>query len=100
MSDQLLGQVRAIWADVLDRDVDEVPVDTNFLEAGGNSLLLVMLWEELTGATGATIKLSDLFRHATVRAQVALLSGAAEPQTVPGAQNRGRLLGRASAGAE
>ncbi|GLZ39701.1 acyl carrier protein [Actinokineospora sp. NBRC 105648] len=105
--DELLLAVRAAWADVLDEDSAEaVPLDTNFLEAGGNSLLLVMLWEQLHEATGQVVKMSDLFAHATVRAQAALLGGGATPEPAEtGATERGRLLGRsrrasAVAGAE
>lgn len=76
MSDvDLLQQVRLAWADVLAVDaVEGVPLDTNFLEAGGNSLLLVMLWEQLQDMTTHAVKLSDLFQYGTVRAQAALLA--------------------------
>ncbi|GHJ96583.1 hypothetical protein SNE510_61020 [Streptomyces sp. NE5-10] len=96
---ELLDQVRQAWADVLDLDsADQVPDDVNFLEAGGSSLLLIMLWEELEPLTERTLKVSDLFQHSTVRAQAALLadtSGAEERLTELGARNRGGLLGRA-----
>ncbi|MFF9147935.1 acyl carrier protein [Streptomyces sp. NPDC055051] len=95
----LIDQVRQAWSDVLDLDgTDQVPDDVNFLEAGGSSLLLIMLWEELEPLTERTLKVSDLFQHSTVRAQAALLadtSGAEEPLTALGARNRGGLLGRA-----
>jgi aryl carrier-like protein len=95
----LVEQVRLAWAEVLATDtVDRVPLDTNFLEAGGNSLLLVMLWEQLQGLTTRTVKLSDLFQHGTVRAQADLLatdgSGRRE-LTAIGARERHQLLGRA-----
>jgi len=83
---------------VLDVDTDDaVPLDTNFLEAGGNSLLLVLLWEQLSPLAKRQLKMSDLFQHSTVRAQVTLLSGADTATETPamGAQDRDRLLGRA-----
>jgi len=96
---ELLDRVRQAWADVLDLDsVDQVPDDVNFLGAGGSSLLLIMLWEELDPLTERTLKVSDLFQHSTVKAQAALLadtSGAEEQLTELGARNRGGLLGRA-----
>ncbi|GAA3390682.1 acyl carrier protein [Streptomyces roseoviridis] len=96
---ELLSRVRQAWADVLDLDsADEVPEDVNFLEAGGSSLLLIMLWEELDPLTERSLKVSDLFQHSTVKAQAALLadaSGAEEELTELGARNRGGLLGRA-----
>ncbi|QEU82754.1 acyl carrier protein [Streptomyces subrutilus] len=91
--------MRQAWAEVLDLDTaDEVPEDVNFLEAGGSSLLLIMLWEELHPLTSRTLKVSDLFQHSTVRAQAALLAdpaGADAALAELGARNRGGLLGRA-----
>jgi aryl carrier-like protein len=102
----LLERVRVAWADVLAADsVDGVPVDTNFLEAGGNSLLLVMLWEQLRElGDHPELKLSDLFQHGTVRAQAALLAGnavgaPAVGAPAAGAADRRQLLGRARRGA-
>lgn len=100
---ELLDRVRKAWAEVLDVDVANVPVDGNFLEAGGSSLLLIMLWEELEGLTDGDLKVSDLFRHSTVRAQAALLAGEigdvtdGSDQAVAGRGGRDRrqLLGRA-----
>jgi hypothetical protein len=93
----LLHQVREAWADVLGLDaVDSVPLDTNFLEAGGDSLLLVMLWEQLYELTDHGLKMSDLFHHGTVRAQAALLAGGEQPKLAGiGATDRRQLLGRA-----
>ncbi|WSQ10712.1 acyl carrier protein [Streptomyces sp. NBC_01231] len=102
MDDQLLDRVRDAWALVLGSDDPaSVPLDTNFLEAGGSSLLLIMLWEELSQHTDRDLRVSDLFQHSTVRAQVALLAGEAEhvtadlPSQGPG---RGDLLGLRGAG--
>ena len=106
-NDDLIARVRAAWAEVLAADtVDSVPLDVNFLEAGGSSLLLIMLWEELHGLTGRTLKVSDLFRHGTVRAQARLLEeldGPAVPIPAPvsvGTSDRGRLLGHARRGGD
>lgn len=97
--DDLLSRVRQAWAGVLAvEDADSIPLDTNFLEIGGNSLLLVMLWEDLQEATSQILKVSDLFRHGTVRSQAALLAGGDVPAPEPapvGAGARSQLLGRA-----
>lgn len=96
--DDFLSRVRQAWATVLAVEpAESIPLDTNFLEIGGNSLLLVMLWEDLQEATSKILKVSDLFRHGTVRSQAALLAGdapVAEPAAV-GASARSQLLGRA-----
>lgn len=96
--DELIAKVAQAWAEVLDRDdAASIPLDVNFLETGGSSLLLIMLWEELSGLTSRNLKVSHLFQHSTVRAQAAFLAGADEqrPLTVLGARDRGQLLGRA-----
>ena len=94
--EDLIEPIRLAWAEVL--DVDHVDADTPFLEVGGNSLLLIMLWERLGELDDRPLKLADLFHHATVRAQAALLAGAAQPAPADvGARDRRRLLGRARA---
>lgn len=96
--DQLLDRVRAVWAEVLDADDPErLDPDQNFLEAGGSSLLLIMLWEDLQQLTERPLRVSDLFQHGTIRAQARLLAGAGEEarQQVTGAGQRRALLGRA-----
>lgn len=94
---ELLGRVRQAWAEVLDLDSAEtVPLDANFLEVGGSSLLLIMLWEELHELTPHELKVSDLFQHGTVRSQAALLAGGADRGVTEfGARDRHQLLGRA-----
>ncbi|MFI9379983.1 phosphopantetheine-binding protein [Kutzneria sp. NPDC052558] len=94
--DDLIEPVRLAWAEVL--DVEDIGTDTPFLEIGGNSLLLVMLWEQLAELASRPIKLADLFHHATIRAQAALLAGIESPVPAEaGARDRRRLLGRAVA---
>ena len=63
--------VRRVWAEVL--DVASVPVDVNFFDAGGHSLLLMVLQQSLTEAVGLDIAIEDLFVHTTVRAQAAMI---------------------------
>lgn len=95
--DDLLPRVRAAWAEVLGtEDTVDIPLDTNFLETSGSSLLLILLWERLHVLTDRPLKVSDLFEHATVRAQAALLAGAADSRAAAaaGVADRGRLLGR------
>jgi hypothetical protein len=102
VDDQLIDRVRDAWALVLDADDPAgVPLDTNFLEAGGTSLLLIMLWEELSEQSACDLRVSDLFQHSTVRAQAALLAGEAEPvaaDAAPQGPGRGDLLGLRGAG--
>ncbi len=88
----LLDGVRTAWAEVL--DTSEVPDDVNFFDAGGDSILLIVLLDRLNALTDRALEPPDLFQHSTVRAQAALLAGTAEttPAAVP---NRSALLGRA-----
>lgn len=94
----LIGQVQKAWAEVLDvDDAASIPLDANFLEVGGSSLLLIMLWEQLDAIGSRSLKVSDLFRHSTVRAQAALLSGEDQPSapTPRRVRDRGGVLDRA-----
>lgn len=98
----LRDEVLSAWADALDIDVAAVPHDVSFFEAGGNSLLLLLLWERLYDLTELDLKAADLFQHATVTAQVKLLASeagaATEPAPGPAASGRRALLGRARRG--
>src|SRR5262249_23818880 len=58
--EDLLDEVRLAWLEVL--DVDDVSADANFLEVGGDSILLLQLWERLNELTSRNLKAADLFR--------------------------------------
>lgn len=93
-----LDSVLAAWGAVLPTPVEGA--DRNFFDAGGNSLLVIKLQEELRAHTGVTISIADLFRNTTARAQAALIeaidagkrqdapseSQATEPVAEPGAR--------------
>ncbi len=71
-----LALVRSLWAEVLEvADDTTVPVDTNFFDAGGDSLLLVALVERIRQATGRPVRTMDVLRAGTVRGQAELLAG-------------------------
>ncbi|MEU5261094.1 condensation domain-containing protein [Amycolatopsis sp. NPDC021455] len=83
--------VRRAWADVLARaDVD---TETSFFDAGGTSLLLIMLLDRLAPLTTRELTVADLFRCNTVSSQARLLAGDDDSAPVPREQNRQRLLG-------
>ncbi|MDX6682721.1 MAG: hypothetical protein QOG94_2760 [Solirubrobacteraceae bacterium] len=94
--EDLLDAVRRAWADVL--EVDIAPLDTNFFEAGGDSLLLIILLEQINDLTARDFEAADLFEHSTVRAQASLLVApdAEAERSALGANDRVRLLGRAA----
>lgn len=71
-----IALVRSLWTEVLDvADDATVPEDTNFFDAGGDSLLLVALVERLRQATGRPVRTMDVLRAGTVRGQAELLDG-------------------------
>lgn len=114
----LADQVAAVWSEVLDGA--DVAGDVNFFDAGGDSLLLMVLMERLSELTGHELEAADLFEHSTIDAQVAFLAGSAttfltaspaeaapgarppaEPDSAPlGRRGRNTLIarGRGSAG--
>jgi amino acid adenylation domain-containing protein len=84
-------RIRTIWCDLL--GINDVRLNLPFFAAGGNSLLLMALLERLRALTGRHIEVGELFRHATVEAQAALLTGEVpEPATPAPAPERGRNL--------
>jgi aryl carrier-like protein len=88
----LLDDVRTAWAEVL--DTPEVPDDVNFFDAGGDSILLIVLLDRLNALTGRALEPPDLFQHSTVRTQAALLAGTTETAAAA-VPDRSALLGRA-----
>ncbi|MFJ8313849.1 MULTISPECIES: acyl carrier protein [unclassified Streptomyces] len=91
-----IEDIRRIWSTVLGTEVQDT--DVNFFDAGGHSLLVMVLQEHLEELVGREIALEDLFEHPTVRAQAALLAagpgGAAPVEAGLGARTRSQLLGR------
>ncbi len=92
----LRDAVRAAWCEVL--EVDTVPFDVNFFDAGGHSLLVPSLQMELEDRIQITLPIVDLFNATTVEAQVALLAAnvpaaPAEESLVPDLRGA-RLAGR------
>ncbi|MFJ6723733.1 amino acid adenylation domain-containing protein [Streptomyces sp. NPDC091281] len=67
----VLEGVRAAWRAVLEHD--GFGPDRNFFDAGGHSLLLVRLQEQLRLATGADLPVIDLLRYVTVQDQARLI---------------------------
>jgi acyl transferase domain-containing protein/acyl-CoA synthetase (AMP-forming)/AMP-acid ligase II/acyl carrier protein/predicted O-methyltransferase YrrM len=65
------ARVAGLWKRVL--SLNEVGLDDNFFESGGQSLLLAQLHGQLQEAFGHTFPLVELFRNPTVRAQARYL---------------------------
>ncbi|MEO6701975.1 MAG: condensation domain-containing protein [Jatrophihabitantaceae bacterium] len=90
--------VRSLWQEVL--KLDEVDDDVSFFDAGGDSLLLIMLVERMGEASGRAIRTMDLFRAGTVRGHAELLvAPVRNVASGPAAgSSRDRLLGAARGG--
>ncbi len=58
----------AIWANVLALDPATIGVTTSFFELGGHSLKAIALVSEIYKSLDVELKVSDVFRHSTVRA--------------------------------
>lgn len=93
--DDLLENMRRIWADILD-DAD-VGVDVNFFDAGGDSLLFVVLLERVNRFSGLALEAAELFQYSTVRDQAEFLRSPKEqrPTVAIAARDRKLLLSRA-----
>ncbi|GAA3143568.1 amino acid adenylation domain-containing protein [Streptomyces rectiviolaceus] len=95
-ADELADLVADAWSEVL--DVPEAPRDVNFFEAGGDSLLLIVLLDRLGELTGGELEAADLFEHSTVEAQVAFLLGSATAAAAPAPQQPETGVGRGRSG--
>ncbi|MFE4546384.1 condensation domain-containing protein [Streptomyces sp. NPDC056785] len=73
--EERLELVRTLWREVL--GTDDVDDDVSFFESGGDSLLLVVLVERLSQASGRALRTVDLFRSTTVSGQAELLTSPA-----------------------
>jgi hypothetical protein len=91
----IVNKVRHAWRHAL--DADDVPVDVSFFEAGGDSLLLIILLDELNTLADDQLEAADLFQHSTVLEQADLITGGRRPVpvTAVGPRDRAALLNRA-----
>jgi aryl carrier-like protein len=84
--------IASLWSELLGRR--SFGMLDNFFEAGGDSLLVTRLHERLTGRTGLSVRLTDLFQFPTIRGlaqyletqEPARLAGSIPPQ-----RSRGHL---------
>ncbi len=65
------SQIAQIWQQVLGF---AVPIDSNFFELGGNSLLLLQVQYKLRSQFGQQLTVADMFKYSTVRAISGYLS--------------------------
>ncbi|WP_051781785.1 MULTISPECIES: phosphopantetheine-binding protein [unclassified Streptomyces] len=94
---ELESRIAGIWSTLLE-DPDVSP-DISFFEAGGDSILLIVLLDELRELGGREIDATDLFTHSTIRAQADFLSGRtadAVPVPVPASRDRSLLRDRSA----
>ena len=73
-------RLAAIWGALL--DVAQVGRDDAFFEAGGDSLLIVVLRDRIAAAFGVALPIRALLEHPTVATQAQLLGGDAPPDGV------------------
>jgi acyl-coenzyme A synthetase/AMP-(fatty) acid ligase len=93
----LEAHILAIWRRTL--GAPRIGLDTNFFDAGGDSVLLARLRRELEQSTGRDIPAVDFYAHPTVRTLANALRGANVPsamlqQVAARAAQRARSRGR------
>ncbi|WP_240002217.1 MULTISPECIES: hybrid non-ribosomal peptide synthetase/type I polyketide synthase [unclassified Photorhabdus] len=74
-----LSRVEAIWRELLERD--EIGYDENFFDAGGHSLRVMALFQQLNEAFGVNLSVTDIFAHPTIRQQAQLLDTLSQQKT-------------------
>jgi acyl carrier protein len=85
-------RVAEIWKELL--GLDRVGLDDNFFDLGGHSLLTVRVHGRIRETFDMDLRITDLFRHPTVRSLAAFLAAPngeepAAQATVAGARDRG-----------
>ncbi|GAA2604049.1 condensation domain-containing protein [Streptomyces axinellae] len=77
----LTGSLVRVWGEFLGSG--DIDADSSFFNEGGHSLLGAQLVQRVKKATGAALRLADLFANPTPRAFAALLSGPRHQVTEP-----------------
>lgn len=83
----------ASWREVL--GVDNVGLDDNFFDLGGNSLRAIQLYARLRDVVGVELAIVDLFKHPSIRCLVdaiypgsAMYRAEASPMSLDSVQER------------
>ncbi|MCB8816724.1 acyl carrier protein [Desulfosporosinus shakirovi] len=66
-----LEEIKEIWCQIL--GTEEIGNDENFYDIGGNSLLLLMILNEISKTYGCDLPTSDVYQYDTVRKMAACL---------------------------
>jgi aryl carrier-like protein len=77
-SGQMQEAIAAVWADLL--AIDQVGIDDNFFDLGGNSLLSIQCVAQLE-SRGLKLPIVKLYQHPTIRACANYLEGGVHMQT-------------------
>ncbi|MCP4155438.1 MAG: hypothetical protein GY757_47380, partial [bacterium] len=68
----------ALWAHVLDREVNSIGIDTNFFQLGGHSLRATILTAVIHKELNVKVPLAELFRTPTIRGLAEYIRGLEE----------------------
>jgi len=86
--DTFAGRILTLWAEVLERPVDDS--EANFFDLGGTSIDLAVVHVRLREMTGRDLAITDLFACPSAKTLAAFLSPQA-PAAFSAAQDRARL---------
>jgi acyl carrier protein len=84
-ADDIERQIAAVWGSVLGRD--KVTTQTPFRELGGDSLMLIRIYAQLSRCFPNVLKVQDLFDHRTVQELAAVVRERTAPKTETPALN-------------
>jgi acyl transferase domain-containing protein/aryl carrier-like protein len=89
-TNELEGRLARIWQELL--GIQEVGVEDNFFDLGGDSLLLLRVQAGILRVTGTELSSAEMFQYPTIAALARRLGHpAAETSSLSAAQNRARL---------
>lgn len=76
----LIDELSAIWCSVL--NVDAVGLEDNFFDLGGNSVLLIKLFNQLPASIKSQIKMVDIFKYPSIAQLANALKVDKSPQSI------------------
>ncbi|MCP4153662.1 MAG: amino acid adenylation domain-containing protein, partial [bacterium] len=83
-------KLAAIWAELLNMNLENVGIKNNFFNSGGHSLTATLLTSRISKIFNVRLRLGDVFKHPTIEALAKCIGGKKKENhdTVPRAEKR------------
>jgi tyrocidine synthetase III len=65
-SNEIEEKLVEIWSDILNKDREDISVDSNFFEIGGNSMKIILLNQKINDCFNVKLEVAEMFRLSTI----------------------------------